>query len=233
MKNMNELLAANPYPGRGIMIGKSADGKYGVIAYFIMGRSENSRNRVFLPTEDGIRTEAHDPSKLVDPSLIIYHPVRVSHGKTIVTNGDQTDTIYDALEAGHCYRHALITRTFEPDPPHYTPRISGVLLPNGDYKLSILKSNDGDPSTTLRYFYEYFDAQPGCGRFIHTYAREAERLESFEGEPVSVAVIAPDAHALADSLWNSLNEANKVALFTRYVDLATGETDDCIINKLG
>ncbi len=233
MRNINEILDANPYPGRGIVLGVSPDSRYGVIAYFIMGRSENSRNRVFIATEDGIRTEAHDPSKLSDPSLIIYHPVRVCGDKTIVTNGDQTDTIYDALSAGHCYRHALLERTFEPDPPHYTPRISGVMLPTGDYKLSILKSDDGDPETTLRYFFEYFDAQPGRGHFIHTYARAAERLVSFEGEPVSVAITAKNAGELAAQLWEHLNEDNKISLFTRYIDLETGETDDCIINKLG
>ena len=232
MRNINEILDANPYPGRGIVLGVSPDSRYGVIAYFIMGRSENSRNRVFIATEDGIRTEAHDPSKS-DPSLIIYHPVRVCGDKTIVTNGDQTDTICDALSAGHCYRHALLERTFEPDPPHYTPRISGVMLPTGDYKLSILKSDDGDPETTLRYFFEYFDAQPGRGHFIHTYARAAERLVSFEGEPVSVAITAKNAGELAAQLWEHLNEDNKISLFTRYIDLETGETDDCIINKLG
>ncbi len=233
MKNILELLDSNPYPGRGILLGISPCGRYSVIAYFIMGRSENSRNRIFAATDDGIRTEAHDPSKITDPSLIIYHPVRTHGDMTIVTNGDQTDTICESLEHGHCYREALLQRTFEPDPPHYTPRISGVVLPTGDYKLSILKSDGGDPETTLRQFFEYFDVQPGHGHFIHTYARAGERLESFEGEPVSVTVTAPDAGALATALWAHLNEANKVALFTRYIDLETGKTDDCIINKLG
>ena len=231
MKNINELLNANTYPGRGILLGKSPDGKSAAIAYFIMGRSENSRNRVFIPTEDGIRTEAHDPSKLSDPSLIIYHPVRVAGKLTIVTNGDQTDTIYKYVNEGHCYRHALLERTFEPDPPHYTPRISGVMLPNGDYKLSILKSDDGDPATTLRQFFEYFDPKPGQGHFIHTYSADRERLESFAGEPVSVGVNANSAEELANELWASLNEDNKISLFTRYIDLETFEHTDCIINK--
>lgn len=231
--NLSEELKNNAYPGRGIVIGKTPDGKQAVTAYFIMGRSSNSRNRVFVEEGEGIRTQAFDPSKLEDPSLIIYAPVRVLGNKTIVTNGDQTDTICDALSAGHCYRHALLERTFEPDPPHYTPRISGVMLPTGDYKLSILKSDDGDPETTLRYFFEYFDAQPGRGHFIHTYARAAERLVSFEGEPVSVAITAKNAGELAAQLWEHLNEDNKISLFTRYIDLETGETDDCIINKLG
>ena len=227
-----ELLHANPYPGRGIMLGRSADNKSAVIAYFIMGRSENSRNRVFEETADGIRTKAFDESKMTDPSLIIYHPVRrLDSGLTIVTNGDQTDTIRDNILAGHCYRHALNTRTFEPDGPNYTPRISGVVKPNGSYNLSILKSLDGDPSCACRYFYEYDAPRAGVGHFIHTYESNGSPLPSFEGEPRQVSVTAPDAETLAEELWLALNEDNKVSLFVRYIDLETGEDETSIINK--
>ena len=227
-----ELLHANPYPGRGIMLGRSADNKSAVIAYFIMGRSENSRNRVFEETEDGIRTKAFDESKMTDPSLIIYHPVRrMDNGLTIVTNGDQTDTIRDNILAGHCYRHALNTRTFEPDGPNYTPRISGVVKPNGSYDLSILKSLDGDPSCACRYFYEYDAPKAGMGHFIHTYESDGDPLPSFQGEPRMVSVTAPDAETLANDLWLALNEDNKVSLFVRYIDLKTGEDETSIINK--
>ena len=232
MIDMTEYLQNNPYPGRGIMIGRSADNKSAVIAYFIMGRSENSRNRIFEETEDGIRTRAFDESKMTDPSLIIYHPVRrMDNGITIVTNGDQTDTIRDNILAGHCYRHALNTRTFEPDPPNYTPRISGVVKPNGAYDLSILKSLDGDPSCACRYFFEYDAPKAGVGHFIHTYEGDGSPLPSFEGEPRRVAVTAPDAETLAEELWLALNEDNKVSLFVRYIDLATGEDETSIINK--
>ncbi len=232
MIDMTEYLQNNPYPGRGIMLGRSADNKYAVIAYFIMGRSENSRNRIFEETEDGIRTRAFDESKMTDPSLIIYHPVRrMENGLTIVTNGDQTDTIRDSLLAGHCYRHALNTRTFEPDGPNYTPRISGVVKPDGAYNLSILKSLDGDPSCACRYFYEYDAPKAGTGHFIHTYEGDGSPLPSFEGEPRRVAVTAPDAETLAEELWLALNEDNKVSLFVRYIDLATGEDETSIINK--
>ena len=232
MIDMTAYLQDNPYPGRGIMIGRSADNKSAVIAYFIMGRSENSRNRVFEETEDGIRTRAFDESKMTDPSLIIYHPVRrMDNGLTIVTNGDQTDTIRDNILAGHCYRHALNTRTFEPDPPNYTPRISGVVKPDGSYNLSILKSLDGDPSCACRYFYEYDAPKAGMGHFIHTYEGDGSPLPSFEGEPRRVAVTAPDAETLAEELWLALNEDNKVSLFVRYIDLATGEDETSIINK--
>ncbi len=229
--NLSQALQENAYPGRGIVLGRSADGKSAVIAYFIMGRSENSRNRIFSVTEDGIRTEAYDPSKMEDPSLIIYHPVRCFEGKTIVTNGDQTDTIRDFLAAGQCYRHALMTREFEPDAPNYTPRISGVVLPDGSYKLSILKSFQGDPSCCCRYFYEYDAPVAGYGHFIHTYMGDGSPLPSFEGEPELVALESPDATEFAGLLWDSLNEDNKVSLFVRYIDLATGDTDDVIINK--
>lgn len=226
-------LRGNDYPGRGILIGRSADDRRAVIAYFIMGRSVNSRNRVFTETEDGIRTEAHDPSKMEDPSLIIYHPVRVYDGETIVTNGDQTDTIRDSLAAGHCFRHALMTRRFEPDGPNYTPRISGIAAEDGSYKLSILKSLDGDPSCCCRYFFEYDRPKAGVGHLIHTYVGDGSPLPSFEGEPKPVSLEAKDAKELADLLWSSLNDENKVSLFVRYIDLASGEADTVIINKHG
>ena len=230
--NFCELLENHPYPGRGIMLGRSADNKYAVIAYFIMGRSENSRNRVFEATDDGIRTKAFDESRMTDPSLIIYHPVRnMGPVMTIVTNGDQTDTIRDMLREGHCYRHALNTREFEPDGPNYTPRISGVVKPDGSYNLSILKSLDGDPSCCCRYFFEYDAPRPGVGHFIHTYQANAEPLPSFEGEPRRVSVGASDARALADQLWASLNEDNKVSLFTEFIDLSSGKRETAIINK--
>ena len=230
--NFCSLLESHPYPGRGIMLGRSADNKSAVIAYFIMGRSENSRNRIFEETDDGIRTRAFDESKMTDPSLIIYHPVRaMDNGMTIVTNGDQTDTIRDHLLAGHCYRHALNTREFEPDGPNYTPRISGVLKPDYSYNLSILKSLDGDPSCCCRYFYEYDGAKAGVGHFIHTYQENRDPLPSFEGEPRRVAITAPDAETLAGDLWLSLNDENKVALFVCYIDIATGDTETSIINK--
>ena len=232
MIDMTAYLQDNPYPGRGIMLGRSADSRYAVIAYFIMGRSENSRNRVFEETEDGIRTKAFDESKMTDPSLIIYHPVRrMDNGVIIVTNGDQTDTIRDNILAGHCYRHALNTRTFEPDGPNYTPRISGVVKPNGSYDLSILKSLDGDPACACRYFYEYDAPKAGVGHFIHTYESDGSPLPSFEGEPRRVSVTAPDAETLAEELWLALNEDNKVSLFVRYIDLETGEDETSIINK--
>ena len=226
------LLAQHPYPGRGIMLGRSADNQSAVIAYFIMGRSENSRNRVFEPTGDGIRTRAFDESKMTDPSLIIYHPVRrMGPVMTIVTNGDQTDTIRDMLQEGHCYRHALLNRTFEPDGPNYTPRISGVVKPDGSYNLSILKSLDGDPACCCRYFFEYDAPRPGMGHFIHTYQANAEPLPSFAGEPRFVSFDASNAEALASRLWESLNGDNKVSLFTEFIDLSSGKRDTAIINK--
>ena len=230
--DLNEYLSQRPYPGRGIVLGRSEDSKYAVIAYFIMGRSENSRNRVFEETEDGIRTRAFDESKMTDPSLIIYHPVRVmDNGITIVTNGDQTDTIRDNILAGHCYRHALNTREFEPDGPNYTPRISGIVKPNGSYDLSILKSLDGDPACCCRYFYEYDKPLAGVGHFIHTYQEDGTPLPSFEGEPRRVAVTAPDARTWAEEIWAALDGENKVSLFVRYLDLETGVADTVLINK--
>ncbi len=197
-----------------------------------MGRSENSRNRVFEATDDGIRTRAYDESKMTDPSLIIYHPVRnMGPVMTIVTNGDQTDTIRDAIREGHCYRHALNTRTFEPDGPNWTPRISGVVKPDGSYNLSILKSLDGDPSCCCRYFFEYDKPVPGVGHFISTYQGDGNPLPSFEGEPKRVAIIASTAKEWADQLWASLNEDNKVSLFVEFIDLESKARDTVILNK--
>ena len=229
--DLSQQLRSNPYPGRGIVLGRSADGKYAVAAYFIMGRSENSRNRVFTVTEDGIRTEAHDPSKMTDPSLIIYHPVRQVGDSLVVTNGDQTDTVRDGLLAGKTFSYALHTREFEPDGPNYTPRISGLLSPDGSFKLSILKSADGDPFCCLRYFYTYDRPLAGEGRFIHTYMGDGNPLPSFEGEPERVTLDAPSAEALAEQLWEALNEDNKVSLFVRYTDLESGEYTQVIKNK--
>ena len=228
----NEL-AGNSYPGRGIVIGKSADGKYAVTAYFIMGRSENSRNRVFVEDGEGIRTQAFDPSKLSDPSLIIYAPVRVLGNKTIVTNGDQTDTIYELMDKQQTFEQALRTREFEPDAPNYTPRISGVMhVENGTYgyQMSILKSNNGDPSQCNRYTFSYDNCVAGEGHFIHTYMHDGNPLPSVEGEPKLVE-IPDDIDAFTELLWSSLNEDNKVSLFTRYIDIATGKYETRIVNK--
>ena len=226
-----EYVGQNSYPGRGVMLGRSADGKCAVIAYFIMGRSVNSRNRIFSETDDGIRTQAFDESRMEDPSLIIYHPVRTLNGSTIVTNGDQTDTVRDFMAEGKTFREALLTREFEPDGPNYTPRISGLLNRDGSYQLSILKSMDGDPACCCRYFYEYDKPQAGVAHIIHTYMTDGNPLPSFEGEPVKLSLKAPDAATLADILWNSLNGDNKVSLFVRYIDLASGRAETVIRNK--
>ena len=230
MIDIQKELENNSYPGRGIILGRSADNKSAVIAYWIMGRSANSRNRVFTETEDGIQTEAFDPSKLEDPSLIIYHPVRVVGERTVVTNGDQTDTIRDSLLAGHCYRHALLQREFEPDAPNYTPRISGVVEKDGGYMLSILKSDHGDPSSCQRFFYEYAAPKAGEGHFISTYQGDGNPLPSFEGEPKTVK-IEGGIDAFGAMLWNALNEDNKVSLFVRYIDLASSQAESLIYNK--
>ena len=229
--NLTNLLETNAYPGRGIVLGRTADNQYAVAAYFIMGRSENSRNRVFTETEDGIRTEAYDPSKMVDPSLIIYHPVRKVGDDLIVTNGDQTDTIRDFLVEGKSFGQSLHTREFEPDGPNYTPRISGIIAPDGSFKLSILKSADGDPSCCHRFFYTYDKPLAGEARFIHTYMGDGNPLPSFEGEPKRVVLDAPNAEALADQIWNALNPDNKVSLFVRYINLADGSCQQVIKNK--
>ena len=231
--SLEQELSATSYPGRGIIIGKSADGAYAVTAYFIMGRSENSRNRVFVEDGNGIRTQAFDPSKLTDPSLIIYAPVRVLGDKTIVTNGDQTDTIYDLMDKQMTFEQSLRTREFEPDAPNYTPRISGIMhVENGSYNyaMSILKSNNGDPSGCNRYTFAYTNPKAGEGRFIHTYKCDGNPLPSFEGEPKWIS-IPDDMNAFTDALWNSLNEENKVSLFVRYIDIATGTYETKIINK--
>ncbi len=229
---LTEELGATSYPGRGIILGKSADARCGLIAYFIMGRSENSRNRIFIADGDGLKTKAFDDSKMVDPSLIIYAPVRVLDGITIVTNGDQTDTVYDALKMGQTFEEALRTRTFEPDAPNFTPRISGLMEPEKDsYRLSILKSADGDPASARRYFFEYEMPQPGIGHFIHTYRGDGNPLPSFEGEPTPVVLDYNDIDAFTADVWNGLNTDNKVSLFTRFIDWKTGETETRIINK--
>ncbi len=230
--NLKDYLSQHSYPGRGIVLGRTPDNQKAAVAYFIMGRSENSRNRVFETTQDGIRTRAFDESKMTDPSLIIYHPVRLlENGMLVVTNGDQTDTIQEHIKQGHCYRHALNTREFEPDCPNYTPRISGVLKPDYSYNLSILKTMDGDPSCCCRYFFEYDHPVAGVGHLIHTYQDTLEPLPSFEGEPRRVTIEAPDAKTWVQELWNSLNGDNKVSLFVRYVDLSSGQADTVIINK--
>lgn len=233
MLSLEQELKENAYPGRGIVIGKSEDGKYAVTAYFIMGRSENSRNRVFVTEGEGIRTQAYDPSKLTDPSLIIYAPVRVLGKETIVTNGDQTDTIYEGVSKGLAFEQSLRSREFEPDAPNYTPRISGMLtVENGrfDYQMSILKSNNGNPAACNRYTFSYENPVAGEGHFIHTYLCDGNPLPSFEGEPKLVA-IQDDIEIFTELLWNSLNEENKVSLFVRYIDIETGKYETKIVNK--
>ena len=225
------LLETNAYPGRGIILGRSADDKYAVAAYFIMGRSANSRNRVFTETEDGIKTEAFDPAAMEDPSLIIYHPVRELSGQLIVTNGDQTDTIRDGLAGGKTMSEALKSREFEPDQPNYTPRISGVIHADGSYEMSILKSLYGDPSCCCRYTFDYDKPKAGLAHFIHTYVGDGNPLPSFAGEPEDVAINCPDPQALAQLLWKSLNEDNKVSLYVCYTELSTGKRSVVICNK--
>lgn len=234
MLSIEKELKENAYPGRGIIIGKSKDGKSAVTAYFIMGRSENSRNRIFTRDGEGLRTEAFDPSKLVDPSLIIYSPVRVLGNKTIVTNGDQTDTIYELMNNQQTFEQALRTREFEPDAPNYTPRISGIIKLKDDktfnYAMSILKSANGNPDSCQRYTFSYSTPVNGEGHFIHTYKGDGNPLPSFEGEPKLIS-IPDDIEEFTSLLWESLNEDNKVSLFVRYIDLATGKTTTNIKNK--
>lgn len=233
MLNLEKELQENSYPGRGIIIGKSADAAKAVTAYFIMGRSENSRNRIFVEDGEGIRTQAFDPAKLSDPSLIIYAPVRVLGNKTIVTNGDQTDTIYGGMDKQLTFEQSLRARTFEPDGPNYTPRISGIMhIENGtyNYALSILKSNNGNPDSCNRYTFAYENPAAGEGHFIHTYQCDGAPLPSFEGEPKLVA-IPDDIEVFTETLWNSLNPDNKVSLFVRYIQIADGTYETRIVNK--
>ena len=233
MLNLEKELKENAYPGRGIIIGKSADGTKAVAAYFIMGRSENSRNRIFVEEGEGIRTQAFDPAKLSDPSLIIYAPVRVLGNKTIVTNGDQTDTIYEGMDKQLTFEQSLRSREFEPDGPNYTPRISGIMhIENGtyNYAMSILKSSNGNPESCNRYTFAYENPAAGEGHFIHTYRCDGNPLPSFEGEPKPVE-IPDDMDSFADMLWESLDEENKVSLFVRYIDIETGACRSRIINK--
>ena len=230
--DLKEYLAQRPYPGCGILLGSGHNGTWAqsVMAYFIMGRSENSRNRIFEPTEDGIRTRAYDESKMTDPSLIIYHPVRLVGSTTIVTNGDQTDTIRDFLVQGKTFEEALRTREYEPDEPNFTPRISGLLNRQGDYRLSILK--EGQDRLCQRQFFEY-QARYGLGHLITTYEGYGDPQPSFHGEPVQVKLDAPSADVLADQIWDSLNEENRVSLFVRYIDRRNGFPETVIINKHG
>lgn len=228
----NEL-SSTSYPGRGIVIGRSEDGSKMVTAYFIMGRSVNSRNRIFIEDGEGIRTEAFDPSKLSDPSLIIYAPVRVLGNHTIVTNGDQTDTIYDLMNEQQTFEMALRTRSFEPDEPNFTPRISGIINVNNkkaSYMMSILKSNNGNPDQCIRNTFSYDNPQAGEGHFIHTYMGDGNPLPSYEGEPTWVE-ISGDIDTFTNMVWENLNEENKVSLFVRYIDIATGAYESRIINK--
>ena len=223
--SLEQELMGNDYPGRGIVIGKSEDGTKAVIAYFIMGRSVNSRNRIFVEEGEGIRTQAFDPAKLEDPSLVIYAPVRVLGNKTIVTNGDQTDTIYEGMDKQLTFEQSLRSREFEPDGPNFTPRISGILhIEDGkyNYAMSILKSNNGSPEGCNRYTFAYENPAAGEGHFIHTYMHDGNPLPSFEGEPKLVAV-PNDMESFAGMLWESLNEENKVSLFVRFIDIGTGK----------
>ncbi len=231
--SLSEELKNNAYPGRGIVLGKTPDGKKAVAAYFIMGRSSNSRNRVFVEDGEGIRTQAFDPSKVEDPSLIIYAPVRVLGNKTIVTNGDQTDTIYEGMDKQMTFEQSLRSREFEPDGPNYTPRISGIMhIENGhyNYAMSILKSNNGDPESCCRFTFAYENPADGEGRFIHTYMHDGDPLPSFEGEPKPVE-ISGDIDAFTKEVWESLNEENKVSLFVRFIDIETGKYETRIVNK--
>lgn len=233
MTTLAEELSSNVYPGRGIVIGRSADGNYAVTAYFIMGRSENSRNRIFVEEGEGIRTQAFDPSKLTDPSLIIYAPVRVLGSQTIITNGDQTDTVYEGLSRQLTFEESLRCRCFEPDGPNYTPRISGLLhVENGkfSYAMSILKSNNGSAASCHRFNFDYENPAAGEGHFLHTYLQDGDPLPSFEGEPKLIQ-IDRNIDDFTDMLWNHLNEDNKVSLFVRYIEIGTGQYETRILNK--
>ena len=229
-KTMAERLNGNTYPGRGIVLGVTADGKTAVAAYFIMGRSVNSRNRVFIREADGIRTEAHDPALMKDPHLIIYHPVRELGNGLIVTNGDQTDTIWEFAARGESWDAALRTRMFEDDGPNWTPRISGLQAGNGSYKMSILKAADPEGNACARFFWEY-PATAGLGHFLHTYVCDGNPvIPTFQGEPERVSIPA-DIDDFTNELWTNLDENNKISLFVRYTDIATREVEQRIINK--
>ena len=231
INDIGELIKDNPYVGRGIVVGKSEDGKKAVAAYFIMGRSNNSRNRVFVEKGSDVYTEPFDASKVEDPSLIIYAAIRKMDDSLIVTNGDQTDTIYNAVNNGKCFMHALRTREFEPDAPNFTPRISAMLFFNKEYayKMSILKSADDKGSACNRYTFEY-EPLNGLGHFIHTYVTDGNPIPTFQGEPERVK-IPNDIDEFTNTLWNALNENNKISLYVRYIDLETGKEDNRLINK--
>ena len=234
VKNIYDELKNNPYPGRGILIGKSEDGKHAVTAYFIMGRSENSRNRVFVEEGEGIKTQAFDPSKLTDPHLIIYSPVRVLGNKTIVTNGDQTDTIYDLMNQQQTFEQSLRTREFEDDAPNFTPRISGIIKTSDggfNYAMHIIKTENGDPETCIRSTFTYNKPKSGFGHFIHTYMGDGNPLPSFEGEPELIGNIPNDINEFSAKLWENLSPDNKVSLFVRYICLETGKYTTVITNK--
>ena len=231
-RKIDELLRANPYPGRGIILGRSEDDTRSVVLYFIMGRSENSRNRVFVKTADGIRTKAFDPAKLTDPSLVIYNPVRIACDMTVVTNGDQTDTVCDHLAGGRDFRDALLTREFEPDAPNYTPRISGLVGKDGSYRLSVSKTLNGVPDCCCRHFFEYSRPLPGIGHFISTYSGDGDPLPSFEGEPIPIGIsVAEGLENYARLVWDALNIENKVSLYARETVIKTSISNDIIINK--
>ena len=234
LREIKEELESQSYHGRGIIIGKSPDGKHAVTAYFIMGRSVNSRNRVFVAEGDALRTKAFDESKMTDPHLIIYYPVRVLGNKTIVTNGDQTDTIYELMDKQMTFEQALRTREFEDDKPNFTPRISGIIRRESDgmhFAMSILKSAEGDDSSCERFTYAYSNPIAGRAKFIHTYNCDGDPLPSFEGEPKTLTLPNVGIDELTDLIWTNLNEDNKVSLFVRYIDIATGETETRIVNK--
>ena len=234
MTSLESALSATTYPGRGIVLGRSADGSKAVAAYFIMGRSENSRNRIFVQDGDGIKTKAFDPSKMSDPSLIIYSPVRVLGDKTIVTNGDQTDTVYEEMSKGKTFEQSLRGREFEPDAPNFTPRISGLMqIKDGEYNfaLSILKSDNGNSASCNRFTYKYSNPQNSTARFIHTYMGDGNPLPSFEGEPALLDAPSADIDEWTNESWNALNFENKVSLWTRWIEIASGKFDSRVVNK--
>ena len=232
INTVEELLEGNSYPGRGIVIGKTPDGKHAAIAYFIMGRSENSRNRVFTEKNGEVFTEPFDASKVQDPSLIIYAAIRSYKNDLVVTNGNQTDMIIDGLKDGISFTRALESRAFEPDAPNFTPRISGMLTFTDKgffYQMSILKSADENGTACNRFTYKYVP-QSGLGHFLHTYVSDGNPIPTFQGEPERIA-IADDIDEMTTRLWNALDENNKISLYVRYIDLASGEATNRLINK--